>query len=67
MLRILVIVTVILIAYALFLKWRAPSSPVAQGRWAQMRTMARKVRLVALIYVCVIVGSGLARIAGWIE
>jgi len=67
MLRILAIVTLLMIAYLAFEQWRAPVSPAARGRLAQVRFIARRARLVALIYVCVIVLSGLARIAGWIE
>ena len=67
MLRILTIVTLAMIAYMAFMQWRAPSSAEARGRLAQIRFFARRARLVALIYVGVIVLSGLARIAGWIE
>ncbi|MGE3856921.1 MAG: hypothetical protein AB7G21_08185 [Dehalococcoidia bacterium] len=67
MLRILTIVTLVMIVYLAFEQWRAPSSSVARGRLARIRFIARRARLVALIYVCVIVLSGIARIAGWIE
>ncbi len=67
MLRILVIVTLALVAYEMFTRYRHPDAPPLSGRFAQLRLLARKARLVALIYVCVIVVSGLARLAGWIE
>ena len=67
MLRVLTIVTLVMIAYLAFVQWRAASSPEARGRLQQIRFFARRARLVALIYVCVIVLSGVARIAGWIE
>jgi hypothetical protein len=66
-LRILVIVTLALVAYELFMQYRQPNRARVSGRFAQVRQFGRKARLVALIYVCVIVASGIARIAGWID
>lgn len=67
MLRVLVIVTVALVAYEMFTRYCRPDAPPLTGRFAQVRLVARKARLVALIYVGVIVLSGLARLVGWIE
>ena len=68
LLRILVIVTIALVAYELLMQYRRPKGEVpAGGRFAQVRMLLRKARQVALIYVVVIVVSGILRITGWIE
>ena len=67
-LRILVIVTLALVAYELLMQYRQPGARArAGGRFEQVKRLGRKARQVALIYVCVIVLSGIARIAGWID
>lgn len=69
LLRILVIVTIALVAYELLMQYRRPKGECVGvgGRFAQIRQLLRKARQVALIYVVVIVVSGILRITGWIE
>ena len=56
------------VAYELLMQARRPKGEVpAGGRFAQVRLLLRKARQVALIYVVVIVISGILRISGWIE
>ncbi len=67
LIRWLIIIGVGVLLYGMYEQRTNPTPAGERGRLWQLRQLGRKARLVALIYVVVILVSGFLRLAGIIE
>lgn len=59
------LIAILVVAYYALTSTQAQSQPGLRGLLEKMQFVGRKVRLVALIYVAVLVVSAVVRISGW--
>lgn len=59
------LIAILVVAYYALTSTQAQSQPGLRGLLEKIQFVGRKVRLVALIYVAVLVISAVVRISGW--
>ena len=65
LIRWLTLIAILVIAYYALTSRQAQSQPGLRGFLEKVRVIGRKARLVALIYVAVLVVSAFVRVMGW--
>lgn len=65
MIRWATLIAILVVAYYALTSQQAQSQPGLRGLLEKVKFVGRKVRLVALIYVAVLVISAVVRISGW--